>query len=92
MSKLKDWDDRPYCGNGLFSTGPNDPFAEECAKHDQDYLGGGGVERLWGKDVEFYRGIWRKALRNPLLIPRAILYTVVVNIFARFFQRRESRL
>ena len=72
------------CGIEKLHTGPDDPFIAECIIHDKGYAQGGNPDRMVRVDKEFYRGMFRKALRKPWLLPRASLYTLFVMLGGRW--------
>lgn len=77
------------CGIKILHTGPSDPFLEECTIHDGGYAEGGTVDRMVKVDRRFYRGLFKKALRRPWLIPRATLYSAFVMLGGRWVWDKE---
>jgi hypothetical protein len=89
---MQEWDTVNRCGAGKWSTSKSDPFSHYCNLHDLAYLRGGTLTDLAKADKAFIRGIWQNATRHPLRIPRAILYTGIVTLIARYFWRPCNRL
>ena len=82
-------DDR-VCGVKPFQTGKDDPFIANCIGHDIGYEEGGSVEQQIATDRAFYNQMWAKALKNPLLIPRAIGYTLAVSFIGRWIWKYKK--
>ena len=83
-------DEKDRCGSKKVHTDENDPFFDECVKHDHAYVNLTDPDDLFRADLAFYKGIWGKAIRNWLLIPRAFIYTLVVQAVGRFYWRRTD--
>jgi hypothetical protein len=86
--ETSDAEDR--CGSKKVHTDEKDPFFDECVKHDRDYVNLTDPDDLFRADLRFFKGIWKKALKNWLLIPRALIYTVIVQGAGRFYWRRSD--
>lgn len=77
------------CGIKILHTGRSDPFIEECKIHDGGYAQGGDLEAMVRTDRTFFKGIFKKAVRNPLLLPRATLYALFVSLGGRWVWDKE---
>jgi hypothetical protein len=78
------------CGVHPFATTNKDEFHDQCVGHDDAYRHGGTTEQLIATDNHFYNQIWRKAMRKPWLVPKALVYTLACSFVGRWIWKREK--